>query len=62
MREKFVEQVNLILAQRKVASLPQPEAELLLQINRGLPKDIQHRYNELRAKLQAETITPEEHC
>ena len=59
--ERFAEQVNLILAQRKVPSLPQPEAELLQQINRGLPETTQHRYNELRAKLYTETITPEEH-
>jgi len=59
--EKFVEQVNILLAQRKVARLSQPEAALLQQINQGLPEDTQHRYNELRAKLQAETITPDEH-
>ncbi len=59
--ERFAEQVNLILAQRKVPSLPQPEAELLQQINHGLPEATQHRYNELRAKLNAATITPEEH-
>lgn len=59
--ERFAEQVNLILAQRKVPSLPQPEAELLQQINQGLPEDIQHRYSELRAKRHAETLAPEEH-
>lgn len=31
------------------------------QIDWGLPEDTQSRYNELRAKLQAETITPDEH-
>lgn len=59
--EQFAEQVCLILAQRKVPSLPPLEAELLQQINRGLPEETQHRYNELRAKVQAETLTPEEH-
>jgi hypothetical protein len=59
--EKFIGQVNLILARRKVANLPQPEAELLQQINRGLSAETQHRYNELRAELQAGTITPDEH-
>lgn len=59
--ERFAQQVNLLLAQRKVPSLPQSEAELLQQINQGLPKDTQHRYEELRAKLRAETITPAEH-
>jgi len=59
--EKFIGQVNLILARRKVANLPQPEAELLQQINRGLSAETQHRYNELRTELQAGTITPDEH-
>ncbi len=44
-----------------MADLPQPEAELLQQINRGLPEATQHRYDNLRAKLHAETITPAEH-
>ncbi|MCY7391467.1 MAG: hypothetical protein LH647_08215 [Leptolyngbyaceae cyanobacterium CAN_BIN12] len=38
--EKFAEQVSLLLARRKVANLPQPEAELLQQINQGLPVDV----------------------
>lgn len=59
--EKFVEQVNVLLARRKVATLSQPEAELLQQINQGLPADIQHRYTELKTKQHAETLTPEEH-
>jgi hypothetical protein len=59
--EQFAEQVTLLLARRKVPSLPQPEAELLHQINRGLPEATQHRYDELRAKRHAETLTPEEH-
>jgi len=59
--EKFVEQVNVLLARRKVATLSQPEAELLQQINQTLPTDIQHRYTELKAKQHAETLTPAEH-
>ncbi len=59
--ERFAEQVYLLLAQRKVPSLPQTEAELLQQINQGLTEDTQHRYDELRAKLRDETLTPEEH-
>ena len=38
------------------------EAELLQQINRGLPADIRQRYDALNAKLHDETITPEEHA
>lgn len=59
--ERFAEQVNFLLARRKTPSLPQSEAELLQQINRGLPEATQCRYDELRAKIRAESITPEEH-
>ncbi|MBW4481134.1 MAG: STAS/SEC14 domain-containing protein [Tildeniella torsiva UHER 1998/13D] len=57
----FVERVSLMLAQRKAASLPELEANLLQAINQGLPENTQHRYNELQAKVQDETIAPEEH-
>jgi uncharacterized coiled-coil DUF342 family protein len=57
----FVERVSLMLAQRKAASLPELEANLLQAINQGLPEKIQHRYSELQTKLQNEAIAPEEH-
>jgi hypothetical protein len=57
----FVERVSLMLAQRKSASLPELEANLLQAINQGLPESTQYRYNELQAKLQDEAIAPEEH-
>ncbi|PZV00241.1 MAG: STAS/SEC14 domain-containing protein [Leptolyngbya sp.] len=57
----FVERVSLMLAQRKAASLPELEANLLQAINQGLSGEIQHRYSELQAKLQDEAIAPEEH-
>lgn len=41
--------------------LPRAESELLLKINEGVPSDIQKRYNELIAKRQAETLTPDEY-
>lgn len=59
--ERFTEQVSQLLAQRKVSSLPAQEAELLLQINQGLSQETQQSYDQLQAKLQAETISPEEH-
>jgi hypothetical protein len=59
--EQFAQQVSLILAQRRISSLPQPEAELLQQISQGLPEGTQHRYDGLRTKLYSETLTPEEH-
>ena len=59
--EQFVSQVLLLQAQRKANSLPQAEAELLQKINQGIPSDTQKNYDELIAKRQAETLTPEEH-
>jgi hypothetical protein len=59
--EQFVSQVLLLQAQRKANSLPQAEAELLQTINQGIPSDTQKNYDELIAKRQAETLTPEEH-
>ncbi|MBW4576098.1 MAG: STAS/SEC14 domain-containing protein [Aphanothece sp. CMT-3BRIN-NPC111] len=59
--EQFVSQVIALQTQRRVNNLPQPEAELLLKINRGISSDIEKHYGELIAKRQAETLTSEEH-
>lgn len=59
--EHFLSQVSILLARRKAPSLPEREAELLQQINQGLPTVLQQRYDELTAKLEADTITPAEH-
>jgi hypothetical protein len=59
--ERFLSQVSILLAQPKAPSLPQREAELLQKINQGLPTVLQQRYDELSAKLKADTITPGEH-
>ena len=59
--EQFVSQVLLLQAQRKAKNLPQAEAELLQKINQGIPSDTQKNYDELIAKRQDETLTPEEH-
>lgn len=58
--ETFVAQVVALRAQRAAPHLTQGETALLLQINSGLPADIQHRFDVLVAKRQAETITPDE--
>lgn len=61
---KIVQRIHNVvdaLTTRKVSSLPQSETELLQQINQGLPEDIQHRYSQLKAKLNGETITPKEY-
>jgi len=59
--EQFVFQVIALRAKRQAPSLPRAESELLLKINEGVPSDIQKRYNELIAKRQAETLTPDEY-
>ena len=59
--EQFVSQVIALRAKRLAPSLSRAESELLLGINEGLPHDVQMRYNELIAKRQAETLTPDEY-
>jgi hypothetical protein len=49
--------------QRKVGSLSEAEADLLLKINQGIvPPDWQQRCAELTAKARAGTITDTEHA
>ena len=59
--EQFVSQVIALRAKRQAPSLPRVESELLLKINAEVPSAIQTRYNELIAKRQAETLTPDEY-
>ena len=59
--ERFSLNVNSLIARRKAPNLPKREAELLQQINRGLPVTVRHRYAILNEKLLAETLTAEEH-
>ncbi len=40
---------------------PNTESGLLQKISQRVPTSIQERYDELRSKLQAETLTAEEH-
>jgi hypothetical protein len=47
-------------AQRQEPHLSQAETALLLQINEGISAETQQRFDELVAKRQAGTITPEE--
>jgi hypothetical protein len=46
---------------QKLDYAPISESILLQKIDRTIPSIIQQRYNELRSKLQAETLTPIEH-
>lgn len=58
---RFVDRVLTLRAQRQSACLNQTEADLLRQINQGLPDQLRARYNELIQKRQDRTLTPEEH-
>ena len=51
----------MILAQRKVSSLPARESYLLQKIGEGLSDDVQNRYDELQKKLLAEQLLPNEY-
>ena len=59
--EQFVSQIIKMRAQRQVHILSQPEAQLLLKINQGLPPEVQKRYDELIAKRREESLTPDEY-
>jgi hypothetical protein len=56
----FVSELLALRAQRQEPRLSQAETALLLQINEGISAETQQRFDELVAKRQAETITPEE--
>jgi hypothetical protein len=59
--ERFAFRVSSLVARRKAPNLPKREAELLQQINQGLPATQWQRYKALNAKLLDERITPDEH-
>lgn len=59
--EQFADQILALRAQRRAPALPKPEAELMQNINQGLPADQWQRYEQLNDKLHEETITSEEH-
>lgn len=59
--EQLLSTLSLMLAQRKVPSLPARESTLLQKIGEGLPDNIQHRYDDLQRKLLAAQLTDDEH-
>ncbi|MCP4167993.1 MAG: hypothetical protein GY759_19150 [Chloroflexi bacterium] len=59
--EQFADEVMLLRAKRRVMNLPKDEATLLRQINQGLPEGTRKRLAELKAKREAEILTPSEH-
>jgi len=58
--DAFVAQVIALRAQRNAPHLTQAETALRRQINAPLAPDLQRRFDELIARRQAETITPDE--
>jgi hypothetical protein len=50
-----------LVRQRLVVPPASPETLLLQKINQPIVPSIQTRYNQLRNKLHAETLTPDEH-
>ena len=47
--------------EQSVPHLSKAEAELMQQINQGLPTETWEQYHALRKRCQAEILTPEEH-
>lgn len=58
----FLSQVLALWARRRAPSLPAEQADLLVQINRGLPPELLGRLDKLDAKREAEALTPDEHA
>ena len=58
--EPFAEQVMAQRVRRRASVLPEDEAELLEQINRGLPVELWQRYELLNTKAHEEEITAAE--
>jgi hypothetical protein len=59
--DRFVAKVLALVARRKGPSLPPEEADLLLQINQGIPAELRARLHALGEKREDETLTPDEH-
>ena len=60
--DSFVKEVLQLRIRRTAPSVPSAEADLLRTINGGLPEASWQRFAELKAKRQAESVTPQEHA
>ena len=60
--ENLTAQVLTLKARRAAPELSKSEAELLRNINQGIPDKLQNRYRELIAGRRAETLTESEHA
>ena len=59
--EIFMQKLGHLIARRKVTTLPEREAVLLMKINNAIPPTLQKRYETLLEKNREERITPIEH-
>ena len=59
--ERFMEQLSILIARKKVPSLSKKETELIKKINRGLPEKIQSRYSKLLPKSVNHSLTETEY-
>jgi hypothetical protein len=59
--DRFVSRLLALRAQQRAPSVPGAEAELLMRINEGPPRDLAGPYRHLIARRRAGTLTPEEH-
>ena len=60
--DRFADQVLELRAKRRAPVLSPDETALLVQINQGLPVDIQRRYDALVARRQAGQLSPDEYA
>jgi uncharacterized protein involved in exopolysaccharide biosynthesis len=59
--DRLIHQVAVLRVSRKAQVLTHEEAQLLQQINQGVPTDLRAQYQVLRAKREDETLTAPEH-
>jgi hypothetical protein len=59
--DQFLAQVFTLWAQRQVPALSALEKKLLRTINEGLPQKLRQPYEELIARRDAKTLSPEQH-
>ena len=59
--DRLLQQVVILRAHRKANVLPLEEAQLLHKINQRIDPELRFKYQTLRAKLEAETLTDAEY-
>ena len=59
--DRLTDRVLALRARRRAPSVTQKEAELLQEINEGLPLELQQRFDQLTVKRRAETLTEVEY-